>query len=849
LPEKLQSDAELIRSHLAGDASAFEALANRHAPMVYRACLRLLADAHEAEDATQAVFVILMRKASRFRKSGDLSAWLHGISRRVASESRRAGARRKRREEEGAMLKAASSGGGLSNEERVAALGSLDREVGALPTKERQAVVLRYLEGCSLSQAAKIADCPEGTMGRRAHDGLARLRSRLGERGATLGTPALAALLESETAVALPASLVPSVVTASKLAVAAGATAGAGAVSAKAILLAEGTMKAMMFFKIKVAAAVLGATLIAGASVPVARKLVAAETGTKTRAPQVTAKSERDLAWIPEGFTRVAVKQGDKICGWPVLSPDAKWLLFTRGRMADRPAILPGGAFRQHRRPPAGEMWAMSLVDRKKHRIWSGQKNEFVVTNLLPGANRWTPEGSFVFQVGSWEEARRPAGKNKQFYRVSFAPRPKAQAIARLRLARSQRGGIGFGVSPDGKKLALCDYREPEKIEWLAKDIKPLRLFFKPDDLRAFMKANPKVSGWFYGKRDERKVESRFRVTETGDSDLHQRPFSGKAHLAAKEVKFPGRPDGLVYDNSDWDYWTLLARCPGRSQVWAFSSAGDIWIYRPGSSQVTAQAKADPEAQPAKIAWGKAANGLQAGLVPLGGRGAKGWNAMFVEGQPMRFELHLKNVSDNEIHLWGGLSWSESWQMAFIPKTGGVPRSLRYCGPDRSRVAPADIKLAKGTQTAIIMTFGKAFQFYHHNKGPRAATAAPLAHLPVGKYTVHSPYEWKFGKQWKGKVLTAPVEIEIKNKAAASGAPDEAAAKRLTLEWIKKEKRDAVWKNVNAGAPITGDQIIVRPGFKRWRETHWQVTIRFKRGGVFGFSMEKKTGRIILPVD
>ncbi len=279
MPQKIESDAQLIRRHLGGDASAFGQIADRHAPMVYRASLRLLGDGHEAEDAAQAVFVILARQATRFRKGGDLAAWLHGIARRVASEARRAKARRKRREEEGAMLMAASSGEGLSDRERTAALEALDREIGALPTKERQAVVLRYLEGHSLGKAAEIADCPEGTLGRRAHDGLARLRSRLGCSGAMLGTAALVSLLEAESASAVPATLVPSVVAASKSAVAAGAIAGGGAVGAKAILLAEGTMKAMMIFKLKVVAAVLGAVLVAGASVPAGKRLIAAGEG------------------------------------------------------------------------------------------------------------------------------------------------------------------------------------------------------------------------------------------------------------------------------------------------------------------------------------------------------------------------------------------------------------------------------------------------------------------------------------------------------------------------------------------------------------------------------------------
>ena len=257
-------DAELLARYLHGDAGAFESVVARHAPMVYRACLRLLGDAHEAEDAVQAVFVVLARKAKRFRRGGDLSAWLHGIARRVASEARRSAARRRRREEEGAMIRSAASGGTPSAEERSAALRELDRELARLPGKQRQAVILRYLEGRGPQEAARLAGCPERTLSWRARDGLERLRSRLAGRGVALGTGALATLLEAEAAAAVPATLVPSVVT-----LACGAAPGAaGSGGGAAISLAEGALRTMAFGRIK--AAILIAALAAGVALPVA---------------------------------------------------------------------------------------------------------------------------------------------------------------------------------------------------------------------------------------------------------------------------------------------------------------------------------------------------------------------------------------------------------------------------------------------------------------------------------------------------------------------------------------------------------------------------------------------------
>lgn len=269
-----QSDAELLKRHLSGDSDAFESLVQRHAHMVHRACRRMLGDAHEAEDAAQAVFVILSRRAHEFRKGGDLAAWLHGISRKVAAESMRSRARRKRREEEWAMRSSDATSDALSQEQRVAALESLDRELGRLPLRERQAVVLRYLEGRSLNEAAAIAGCPSGTLGRLTHDGLNRLRARLSGKGALLSIPAVTALLEAEAATALPNSLVNSILTATSSAAVQTGTDVAGTSALKSIGLANGAMKSMTVAKCKLVAAAVSATLVVGASIPLGIKLV-----------------------------------------------------------------------------------------------------------------------------------------------------------------------------------------------------------------------------------------------------------------------------------------------------------------------------------------------------------------------------------------------------------------------------------------------------------------------------------------------------------------------------------------------------------------------------------------------
>jgi len=281
----MPSDAELLAAYAdRREETAFAEIARRHGTMVYRVCLRTLGDAHEAEDASQATFVVLARKARSLVRGADLAAWLHGTARNVAAFSARSRARRVRREEEAAMVRAAAGAfPEVSAAERSAALAELDREVGALSPVERQALVLRYLEGRSQEEAAEIAGVPRGTLARRASDGLARLRERLARREVSLGAAALAGVLAAEAQAGAPATLLPSLLAASKLAA---AGAAAGAAGTQALVIAEGAMKAMFWIKVKIAAAVLAAAAVVGTGTPLVYRAVAAD------APGAAAKDD-----------------------------------------------------------------------------------------------------------------------------------------------------------------------------------------------------------------------------------------------------------------------------------------------------------------------------------------------------------------------------------------------------------------------------------------------------------------------------------------------------------------------------------------------------------------------------
>ncbi|MFH0939564.1 MAG: UbiA-like polyprenyltransferase [Planctomycetota bacterium] len=153
----METDAELLVKYAdRGDEAAFAVIVERHGSAVYRACLRQLHDVHEAEDAAQAVFMALARKAKVLGRHGDLAAWLHDVARKTALFAIRSRANRARHQMEIAMLKPVESSEPANAANRREALACLDAELVALTTGLRQAVTLRYLEGRSEQESLMI---------------------------------------------------------------------------------------------------------------------------------------------------------------------------------------------------------------------------------------------------------------------------------------------------------------------------------------------------------------------------------------------------------------------------------------------------------------------------------------------------------------------------------------------------------------------------------------------------------------------------------------------------------------------------------------------------------------------
>jgi RNA polymerase sigma factor (sigma-70 family) len=248
-----QTDGQLLGQFLARrDEAAFVVLVRRHGPMVLGVCRRVLGNAHDAEDAFQATFLVLVRKAAALTGRAVLGDWLHGVARHTALNARRAAARRRAKER--SMAEREVQG----EEVRDDWLPLLDEELARLPQKYRQPIVLCDLKGKAHHEASRALGLPLGTLSGRLSRARAMLARRLARRGLALSAGALAAPLSASAGV--PAGLVTATVEAAGL-LAAGRA--AGMISAQVIALTEGVVKTMLLRKLKTATAVL---LVLGAA-------------------------------------------------------------------------------------------------------------------------------------------------------------------------------------------------------------------------------------------------------------------------------------------------------------------------------------------------------------------------------------------------------------------------------------------------------------------------------------------------------------------------------------------------------------------------------------------------------
>ena len=250
---------------------AFTILLERHGPMVWGVCHRLLSDRDAAADAFQATFLVLVRRARAVRVDDSLGPWLFGVSRRVAARARATSLRRAARETGGVEAVA----GPALDPGRAERLTILDEEIGRLPDHQRAAVVLCDLEGLPHEDAARRLGCPVGTVESRLSRGRLRLRDRLVRRGLAPAAAALWAETARDASAALPAALIKHTarfVTSSP---------AAGAVPAAVTALAEGVIQMLWLARLKPLVAVASVLILATVGVAVQGRQKSAPEGAR----------------------------------------------------------------------------------------------------------------------------------------------------------------------------------------------------------------------------------------------------------------------------------------------------------------------------------------------------------------------------------------------------------------------------------------------------------------------------------------------------------------------------------------------------------------------------------------
>ncbi len=252
-------DGDLLgRFAEAHDEAAFTALVERHGPMVLRVCRRVLGHAQDAEDACQATFLVLVRRAASVRNRASVASWLYGVAYRTSRKLQASRARLER---------------GFGDHEDVADERSqhdpswrevrslLDEELQRLPERYRAPLVLCYLEGLTRDEAARRLGLSLNRLRGRLDYGRRLFRGRLARRGVALPAVLLGGLLAREASATVPPLLVVSTVTAAALP-AAGRGVPAGLVPARVLALTEGMVRTMTATKLKVTAAAI--LLLAG---------------------------------------------------------------------------------------------------------------------------------------------------------------------------------------------------------------------------------------------------------------------------------------------------------------------------------------------------------------------------------------------------------------------------------------------------------------------------------------------------------------------------------------------------------------------------------------------------------
>ena len=356
------SEGQLLERFVARrDEVAFEAIIARHGPMVLGVCRGLLDDPRDVEDAFQATFLVLVRKAAGLRDRDLLAPWLHGVARRVSLRARSEAARRRGRERP--AVEASSEPVATLDAELRELQGIVRAEVDRLAENERAAVVLCYLEGLTHEEAADRLGWPVGTVKGRLGRARERLRARLSRRGVALPSGEVESVVGAPAVVPFPL-MSSTILAASRLAT--GQQLTAGIVSAPAVALMEGVLRAMFLTKMKLGAVAIAATCAFAApavlawqggpgpgTAPKTKRDIPTTVDVPEATPGETAPDQKPAAAVPAGgapspwanqvrIAEEALKTLDTLAARAVPAKPSEYQLWSR-RLAEAKLAAGGG--------------------------------------------------------------------------------------------------------------------------------------------------------------------------------------------------------------------------------------------------------------------------------------------------------------------------------------------------------------------------------------------------------------------------------------------------------------------------------------------------------------------------